>query len=88
MDEQGNTRGWFALGLGLIIIGGGIYALLTLAGIGFAFHTVSEESGAPIWAIMFVPGLVLLGFAILLAKVVVDRLNNEEDDHYSRTVDK
>jgi hypothetical protein len=34
-------------------------------------------------------GLVgILGIGFLLIKVISDRLNNEEDDHYSDNVDK
>ena len=88
MQETGKTRGWFAIGMGLIIFGGGIYVLLTVLGIGFAINEASAAAGAPIWAILLIPGLVGLGFLVLLAKVIVDRINNAEDDHYSKTVDK
>ena len=34
-------------------------------------------------------GLVaILGIGVLLIKVIKERLNNAEDDHYSKTVDK
>lgn len=88
MAENNPTRGWFAVGIGLIIFGGAIYAVLMMTGIGFAIYTASAETGAPFWAVLAIPGLVALGFLVLLAKVVVDRLNNAEDDHYSKTVDK
>ena len=32
--------------------------------------------------------LVLLAFGILLVKVIRERMNSEEDDHYSRNVDR
>ena len=32
--------------------------------------------------------IALTGFGLLLIKVVKERLTSEEDDHYSRTVDK
>ncbi|MCR9079774.1 MAG: hypothetical protein NXH78_11820 [Hyphomonadaceae bacterium] len=88
MQEIGKTKGWFAVGIGLIVAGGAIYGLLILLGIGFAINQASAEAGAPIWAVLLIPGLVALGFLVLLAKVIVDRLNNAEDDHYSKTVDK
>lgn len=88
MAENNATKGWFVVGLGLIILGAVIYGLLMLTGIGFAIYTASAETGAPVWAMLLIPGLVALGFLILLAKTVVDRLNNAEDDHYSKTVDK
>jgi len=88
MQETGKTKGWFAVGIGLIVAGGAIYGLLILLGIGFAINQASAETSAPIWAVLLIPGLVALGFLVLLAKVIVDRLNNAEDDHYSKTVDK
>lgn len=88
MQETGKTKGWFAVGIGLIVAGGAIYGLLILLGIGFAINQASAEAGAPIWAVLLIPGLVALGFLVLLAKVIVDRLNNAEDDHYAKTVDK
>ena len=89
MQETGKTKGWFTLGIGLIILGGAVYGLLVLLGIGFAINAASREAaGTPLWAVLMFPGLVGLGFLVLLAKVIVDRLNNAEDDHYSRNVDK
>lgn len=88
MQETGRTKGWFAIGIGLIIGGGAIYGLLMLFGIGFALNQASQDAGAPILLVLLIPGLVGLGFLVLLAKVIVDRLSNPEDDHYSRTVDK
>ena len=88
MQETGKTKGWFAVGIGLIIAGGAIYGLLILLGIGFAINQASAEAGAPIWAVLLIPGLVALGFLVLLAKVIVDRVTNPEDQHYSKTVDK
>lgn len=88
MTENSKTRGWFALGIGLIIAGAAIYGVLILTGIGFAINAASEETGPAIWAVLLIPGLVIFGFLVLVAKVVVDRLGNAEDDHYSRTVEK
>ncbi|MCR9271270.1 MAG: hypothetical protein ACX94B_10945 [Henriciella sp.] len=88
MSETSRTKGWFTLGLSLIIIGGAVYALGTVFGVFVLVQQSSEAAGAPIWPILLIPGLVGLGFLVLLAKVIVDRLNNAEDDHYSRTVDK
>ena len=88
MQESEKTKGWFAIGIGLIIAGGTIYGLLILFGVGFAINQASTEAGGPVWMILLIPGLVGLGFLVLLAKVIVDRLNNAEDDHYSRNVDK
>ena len=88
MQETGKTQGWFTAGMALILLGGAIYGLLILLGVSFAVGEASAESGVPFWLILLIPGLVALGFLVLLAKVIVDRLNNAEDDHYSKTVDK
>ncbi|MHA7857909.1 MAG: hypothetical protein ACX94D_07470 [Henriciella sp.] len=88
MQETGTTKGWFTIGITLIVLGGAVYALGTLFGV-FALIQQSEAIvGASFWAFLLIPGLVGLGFLVLLAKVIVDRLNNAEDDHYSKTVDK
>lgn len=88
MQESGTTKGWFAVGMAFIILGAMIYGLLMVFGVGFALNQASQEAGAPFWPILLIPGLVGIGFLVLLAKVIVDRLNNAEDDHYSKTVDK
>ncbi|MEL7032060.1 MAG: hypothetical protein AAGL97_01870 [Pseudomonadota bacterium] len=88
MQESGKTGGWFTIGISLIVLGAVIYGLLMLFGIGFAINQASQEAGAPFWGILLIPGLVGLGFLVLLAKVIVDRLNSAEDDHYSKNVDQ
>lgn len=88
MQETGTTKGWFTFGIALIVLGGAIYALGTVFGLFVLFQQSEELVGASFWAVLLIPGLVGLGFLVLLAKVVVDRLNNAEDDHYSKTVDK
>lgn len=85
---QQSTKGWFAVGIGLIIAGGAVYGLLAILGIGLAIGEVSSEAGAPFLFVLAIPGLIALGFLVLLAKVIVDRIGNAEDDHYSKTVDK
>ena len=88
MQETGTTKGWFAVGIGLIILGGAVYVLGTIFGVFMIVQESSQAVGTPIWAVLLIPALVGLGFLVLLAKVIVDRLNNAEDDHYSKTVDK
>ncbi|MEL6857862.1 MAG: hypothetical protein AAFO74_05715 [Pseudomonadota bacterium] len=88
MQETGKTKGWFTVGMTLIVLGGGIYGLLTLFGVQILMAEMNAASGQAVWPILLIPGLVCLGFLVLLAKVIVDRLNNAEDDHYSKTVDK
>jgi hypothetical protein len=88
MQETGATKGWFAVGIGLIILGGAVYVLGTFFGVLVIVQESSRAVGTPFWAVLLIPALVGLGFLVLLAKVIVDRLNNAEDDHYSKTVDK
>ncbi len=88
MQETGKTKGWFTVGITLIILGGAVYGLLALFGIQIVLSEMNAASGQALWPILLIPGLVGLGFLVLLAKVIIDRLNNAEDDHYSKTVDK
>lgn len=41
-----------------------------------------------LWCLIFCSGLMTLGLGILLAKVVLDRLENEEDDYYAKKVER
>ncbi|MGB3624435.1 MAG: hypothetical protein WA989_01315 [Henriciella sp.] len=88
MTERGSTNILFIIGLGLIILGAGIYSLLTMLGVSFAIGEVSQETGAPVHLVLLIPGIVFLGLLLLFIKVVADRLGSKEDDHYSKTVDK
>ncbi|MCF6328375.1 MAG: hypothetical protein L3J02_01055 [Henriciella sp.] len=88
MSEKSPTQGWFVVGIGLILIGAAIYGLFMILGISLAIGAAASDAGAPIWGVLAIPGLIGLGFLVLLAKVVVDRLNNAEDDHYSKNIDK
>lgn len=88
MQETGKTKGWFTVGISLIVFGGAIYALGTVFGVIVLFQQAEQAVGTPFWAVLLIPGLVGVGFIVLLAKVIVDRLNSAEDDHYSKTVDK
>ena len=64
------------IGFGLLITVVIIYLIAMIAGMILAF---------PFGIIGL---LLIVGFGILFVKVIVDRLNNEEDDYYSKTVDK
>ena len=87
MQETGTTKGWFTVGLTLIIIGGGLYFLATFFGLQYALQS-QADAPPEFWLVLLIPGLVVLGFLVLLTKVIVDRLNSPEDDHYSKHVDK
>ncbi|MBI1339992.1 hypothetical protein GC169_07255 [bacterium] len=83
------TKGWGVVGVGLIIAAGAIYAIGMVLGLSFAVGQAADEvGGAPIGLLLVIPGLGVLGLLILVAKVIVDRLGNAEDDHYSKTVDR
>ena len=88
MSEDKRTKGWFALGMGLILAGGAIYGLLMVLGMTFAVGVAAGEAGAPVFAVLLIPGLIAVGFLILIAKVIVDRVGNDEDDYYSKNVDQ
>ncbi|GGB57653.1 MULTISPECIES: hypothetical protein [Henriciella] len=88
MNERGGTNLLFVAGIGLVILGAAIYGLFVLLGIGFAVGEASQETGTPVYLILLVPGIVVLGLLLLFIKVVADRLASKEDDHYSKTVEK
>ena len=88
MSERGSSNVLFVIGIGLIIAGAAIYGVLALLGVSFAVGEVSEEAGVPALVALALPGLVFLGLVLLCIKVVIDRVFNKEDSHYSRTVDK
>lgn len=88
MSERGPTSFLFVIGIGCIVAAAAIYGVLTLLGISFAIGEATAETGAPVWAILALPGLIFFGMILLFIKVALDRFGNKEDDHYSRTVDK
>lgn len=88
MKESGITKGWFAIGLGLIVLGGVLYGAIALLGVGLLINQATIAAGATVWGVLLIPGLVGLGFLVLVAKVIVDRINSAEDDHYSKHVEK
>ena len=64
------------IGFGLLIVVAIVYLVALITGMILAF---------PFGII----GLILIaGIGILFWKVVVDRLNNEEDEYYSKNVEK
>lgn len=78
----------YTIGIVLLAIGFLGWIPLTLIGI----FSVSLESPA---ISLLVAGLSLLlpvasctGMAVLLVKVVIDRIGNKEDDYYSRNVER
>jgi len=88
MTKKTGTNGLFVVGIGLIILAGAMYGILTLLGVSFAIAQVSAEAGASLWLILALPAIATIGFLMLVAKVVLDRLNSKEDDYYSRNIDK
>ena len=88
------TRGWATIGFVLIGVGVVLYVGLFVLGFSAAFFQASSQVDVPgdavpaLIAAAVVFGLPLLGVAVLIAKVIVDRLNNPEDDYYSKNVEK
>lgn len=88
MSERGPSNILFIVGIGLIIAGAVIYGVLALMGVSIVAGEVSQEAGVSLFAMFALPGLIFLGLVLLCIKVVIDRVVNREDSHYSRTVDK
>lgn len=88
------TRGWATVGFILIGAGVALYVGLFILGFSAAFmqassHVETSVNVTPaLFLVIAVFGLPLLGVAVLIAKVIVDRLNNAEDDYYSKNVEK
>ncbi|MEL7231968.1 MAG: hypothetical protein AAGJ85_05600, partial [Pseudomonadota bacterium] len=78
MTEGGKTKGWFMVGMGLILLGGGIYALFMLLGISMTIGAATAEVGAPIWAILAIPGLVALGFLVLIRSIITFAISTKK----------
>ncbi len=77
------TNGWAVVGIGLIIVGAVIYGAAVLVAGGVAL----AHAGPLSWPVLIVGGPPALGFLILIAKVIVDRIDNKEDAYYSKNVD-
>ncbi len=77
------TNGWAGVGIGLIIVGAVIYGAVFLVAGGVALASAGPIS----WSVLVVAGPSALGFLILIAKVIVDRIDNKEDAYYSKNVD-
>lgn len=79
---------WLNLGLWLR----GLGALgVVVCGLLMTFGYFRSNVGLGLWMIagFFVfSALMAAGLAILLAKVAIDRLENKEDDHYSKNVER
>ncbi|MAP95574.1 MAG: hypothetical protein CMK07_11545 [Ponticaulis sp.] len=72
--------------------------LIILCGIGWGvsivFQIIAASTGGQgivetlVLASLVLPVLGCLGMAVLVLKVVLDRLNNKEDDYYSKNVER
>lgn len=86
MTEENSN--WLNLGLWLRGVG---FSGMAVCGLLMTFGFFRSDIGLGLWMIagLFVfSALMAAGLAILLAKVVKDRLENEEDDHYSKNVER
>ena len=59
MTERGGTNWLFIAGIAMIIAAAAVYGLLTLFGVSFAIGEASGETGAPLLAILALPGAVV-----------------------------
>ena len=62
------------------------YTLLAI--VALAWITVILTGLVMAWPYGLIGLIGILGLGFLLIKVISDRLNNKEDDHYSENVDK
>ena len=62
------------------------YTLLSIVGIIWLVLVIVGMVGAYPWGL--IGFIALIGFGVLFVRVLADRLENREDDHYSRNVDK
>jgi len=62
------------------------YVLLAI--VALVWITVVLAGLVMAWPFGLIGLIGILGLGFLLIKVISDRLNNKEDDHYSKTVDK
>ena len=85
------TKGWRVIGIGLIVvafvcyIAYGVFVALT----GIAGEPPQTGLASPF---LFLPILSVLGFiagcGLLIAKVLVDRVLNREDNYYSKHIER
>lgn len=61
------------------------YTLLAIVAIAWITIVITGLVMAYPWGLIGLIGI--LGLGLLLIKVLADRLNNKEDDHYSNNVD-
>lgn len=62
------------------------YILLSIVAVAWLIIVISGLVMAFPWGIIGLVGI--LGIGVLLIKVISDRINNKEDDHYSKNVHK
>lgn len=61
---------------------------MLLAIVGLIWITVILTGLVMAWPYGLIGLIGILGLGFLLIKVISDRINNKEDDHYSKNVDK
>lgn len=86
-----SASGWTILGVSLVGIGVFAYFAFFVFGMASAILSGPNSNGDawPLIALLgIVVGLPLIGFGILVVKVVVDRLKSSEDNYYSKNVER
>ncbi|MFC7290967.1 hypothetical protein [Hirschia litorea] len=91
MRAKTHASGWTILGISLIGAGIFIYFAFFVFGMASAILSIPDagSGGVAMFALFALTvGLPLTGLAILVLKVVVDRLKNSEDNYYSKNVER
>lgn len=85
---ENKTKGWFTLAMVLIFTPAVLYAGLVVFGVTTALSQAAAGAGPGIFLLLLIPASVIAGFGILIAKVILDRIGNKEDDYYSKNIHK
>ncbi|MEO1028639.1 MAG: hypothetical protein AAFX02_06220 [Pseudomonadota bacterium] len=83
---ENKTKGWFTVAMMFLIGGAIIYGLMALTGGLIFLGAAVAQAGPGVLLLLLIPGLPLIGVGILIAKVIVDRVENKEDDYYSKNI--
>lgn len=83
---ESKTKGWFTVAMVFLIGAAILYGLVAFTGIVVALGLAVAEAGPGILLLLIVPAMALIGIGILVAKVIVDRVGNKEDDYYSKNI--
>ena len=83
---ESKTKGWFTVAMVFIIGAIVINVLMMLTGAFAALAAAVAVAGPAVLLLLIIPGMALIGICILIAKVIVDRVESKEDDYYSKNI--